>query len=370
MSFTDIQRRRLSSKLSEKHVKTRQADGITLSYIEGWHAIAEANRIFGYDAWDRVTRSTQCVWNRTSQGKHCCVYTAKVRISVRAGDAVVVREGNGTGEGIGVSVGAAHDVAIKAAETDATKRALSTFGNPFGLALYDKEQAGVRRRRRRCARAAEADQQERCVFRSADGNPKQSGCSPKTFFTELRAGLANARSLEELEAVWAHNCGDLDRLRKEAPDLTDKSGQHYADVLLDYCDVRVRELQPPDTPPDASKAYRVAMNGHSGGGGKIDKAALALPEPKRVRNKGHLKFVASQACLICERRPAQAHHVRFAQPSALARKVSDEFAVPLCRTHHQQVHETGNEQDWWQKQKTDPLQEAGRLWKVSVGGGE
>ena len=78
---------------------------------------------------------------------HAAAYTAKVRVSVRAGDIVIVREGSGTGEGRASTPGQAHELALKGAETDATKRALATFGNPFGLALYDREQAGVRKTR-------------------------------------------------------------------------------------------------------------------------------------------------------------------------------------------------------------------------------
>jgi hypothetical protein len=69
----------------------------------------------------------------------------------------------------------------------------------------------------------------------------------------------------------------------------------------------------------------------------IDKSQLPHPEPRRVRDKEHVKFVAQRPCLICGRRPADAHHLRFTQPRALGRKVSDEFTVPLCRGHHREV---------------------------------
>ncbi len=74
---------------------------------------------------------------------------------------------------------------------------------------------------------------------------------------------------------------------------------------------------------------------------RIDKSALALPEPKRLRDKNHLKYVASHACLVCGRQPADPHHLRFAQPRAIGLKVSDEFTVPLCRTHHRNLHQAG-----------------------------
>jgi DNA recombination protein Rad52 len=148
MTFTDTQVRQLKAKLDHRHIKTRSANGTNLSYVEGWHVIGEANRIFGFDAWDRRTISTACVWSGQSGQGHVAAYTAKVRVSVRAGDTMIVREGSGTGEGRASTPGQAHELAIKGAETDATKRALATFGNPFGLALYDREQAGVRKARR------------------------------------------------------------------------------------------------------------------------------------------------------------------------------------------------------------------------------
>ena len=90
----------------------------------------------------------------------------------------------------------------------------------------------------------------------------------------------------------------------------------------------------------------------------IDKSQLALPEPKRHRNKEHLRFVAQQACLICGRKPSDPHHLRFTQPRALGRKVSDEFAVPLCRSHHRALHRVGNEVGWWKAAGIDPVRVA------------
>src|SRR5262249_7909338 len=83
---------------------------------------------------------------------------------------------------------------------------------------------------------------------------------------------------------------------------------------------------------------------------QIDKSQL---EPQRLRDKAHLKFVASQPCLVCGRQPSDPHHLRFAQPRALGMKVSDEFTVPLCRGHHRQLHQTGNEAGWWENLKID-----------------
>jgi hypothetical protein len=97
--------------------------------------------------------------------------------------------------------------------------------------------------------------------------------------------------------------------------------------------------------------------------GKIDKSELTLSEPKRLRDKAHLRYVASQSCLICARHPCDAHHLRFAQPRAIGMKVSDEFTVPLCRTHHRQLHQIGDERVWWAERKIHPLEIAQTLWR-------
>lgn len=150
MGFSAKQLRALRREVDDRKVRTRQVHGRELSYIEGWHAIAEANRIFGHDAWARETVETRCVLNREMRGTFTAVYAAKVRITVFANGRTIVREGHGTGEGQGTSAGEAHDVALKAAETDGTKRALATFGRPFGLSLYlsDRSRAAGAHERR------------------------------------------------------------------------------------------------------------------------------------------------------------------------------------------------------------------------------
>ena len=95
---------------------------------------------------------------------------------------------------------------------------------------------------------------------------------------------------------------------------------------------------------------------------RIEIGSAPLREPRRHRDKEHLKFVASRACLICGREPSDPHHLRFTQPSALGRKVSDEFTVPLCRTHHREVHRCQQEAKWWSGFGLDPLSIAATLW--------
>ncbi len=97
----------------------------------------------------------------------------------------------------------------------------------------------------------------------------------------------------------------------------------------------------------------------------VNKALLTLPEPRRIRDRPHVRSVAKRPCLICGRQPSDAHHLRFAQSRALGLKVSDEgdeFTVPLCRGHHREVHRSGDEFDWWSKVGTDPVVAARALW--------
>lgn len=138
---------KLAAKLDPAHVSQRRQGGMSVSYVEGWHVIAEANRIFGHGAWTRETIETRCVSEksrkigREQKDGFGVTYVCRVRITV--GD--VTRDGTGAGHGIGADLGECHESAIKEAETDAMKRAFMTFGNPFGLALYDKSRANVGR---------------------------------------------------------------------------------------------------------------------------------------------------------------------------------------------------------------------------------
>jgi hypothetical protein len=116
---------------------------------------------------------------------------------------------------------------------------------------------------------------------------------------------------------------------------------------------------PPSIPGDASASTSQEVDLAPG---RIDKSKLTFGEPRRLRNKAHLKFVASQPCLVCGRNPADAHHLRFTQPRAMGLKVSDEFTVPLCRAHHREVHNYGNELAWWEKRSIDPVATSRALW--------
>jgi hypothetical protein len=238
-----------------------------------------------------------------------------VRISVFADGTTIVREGHGSGEGRSPSPGEVHDTALKAAETDATKRALATFGRPFGLELYRKEK--------------KAGFQGEAHLRPALSN----------LHTESRLGLHPDDTTPIPRPSHYYGRRHSSSMKEFFP--KDKANMEiYATV--------------------AATLAPIALDGPVTN--RIDKSQLALPEPKRLRDKAHLKFVASQPCLICGRQPSDPHHLRFAQPRAIGLKVSDEFTVPLCRGHHRQLHQAGNEEAWWTAHKIAALAIAKDLW--------
>jgi DNA recombination protein Rad52 len=306
MGFSEKQVQALRRSLNSRHVRTREANGRELSYIEGWYVISEANRIFGFDAWNRETVDSRCVLTRENRGSFLAVYVAKVRVTVHADGATIVREGHGSAEGRGTSPGEVHDIALKAAETDATKRAIATFGKPFGLELYRKDKIP--------ALLNQATLQPVSVSPRLGAHPDDTTPIPRP----------------------SHYYG-----RRHRNSMTE---------LIRRDQAKTNVATAPPLAPEAPS-------------GKIDKSQLIIAEPKRLRDKAHLKFVASQPCLICGRQPSDPHHLRFAQPRALGLKVSDEFTVPLCRGHHRQLHQASNEQDWWKTFKVNALEIATGLWE-------
>jgi hypothetical protein len=154
--------------------------------------VAEANRIFGFYGWDRETLSSDCVWTRQVNGRYCAAYVTRVCIRVRAGEAIILREGSGAGESSAATPGQAHEFAAKAAETDATKRALMTFGNAFGLSLY----SGTPEARAKAAPAGEMP--ERLATRPETGTATEDAKPPGNPALAARhpagAGLAADRA--------------------------------------------------------------------------------------------------------------------------------------------------------------------------------
>jgi len=115
----------------------------------------------------------------------------------------------------------------------------------------------------------------------------------------------------------------------------------------------------------ASGATSRETNGQDPGSLRVDPAnpaAITIKKPVRERDRYHLRFVATQPCLVCGRTPSDAHHLKFAEQGGIGRKVSDRFTVPICRLHHRELHRRGNERAWWQSQGIDPLAIAADLW--------
>jgi hypothetical protein len=168
--------------------------------------------------------------------------------------------------------------------------------------------------------------------------------------------MSEARDIELLYDVWEQNIETLRVLHRSAnerPGIVPNMVSHLRACAVDLVK---RASNGGDHP---------VAKGNGGARHKIDKSVLTISEPKRIRCKEHLRFVASQPCLICARVPSHAHHIRYAQSRGLSLKVSDEFTVPLCAVHHHHIHTTGKEREWWQERNIDPLVVAGRLWQQS-----
>jgi hypothetical protein len=202
------------------------------------------------------------------------------------------------------------------------------------------------------------------------GNPRLRPVRTVPILAAEQSALLRDRLLAELEglpssdeaASWAHRSLPAKNTLAVADAQLVEDG--FRVKMSTFGEDQVRQLsetaqngveaQPAQPRPDAPtpvKAFPTRL------GGPL--AAKTI----RLRDKDHRKFVSSQPCLVCGRSPADAHHLRFAQPRALGRKVSDEFTVPVCRVHHRELHRHGNEASWWQGIKIDPLPVARRLWQ-------
>jgi hypothetical protein len=183
---------------------------------------------------------------------------------------------------------------------------------------------------------------------------------------ELRDRLL--RELNELTssddaALWAHR-SLVEKNKLTAADTLCIEAAFQAKLAnfaapgADEPQSRVGVTQSPTT-QDTDPAKKPKIKSRSK---EVDKSVLALSEPRRVRDRDHVRHVAKQPCLVCARQPCDPHHLRFTQSRALGRKVSDEFTVPLCRGHHREVHRCGDEANWWRKVGVDPTVAARALW--------
>ena len=398
MGFTNTTTRKLRAKLNGDNIRTREWNGKTLSYIEGWHALSEANRIFGFDGWNRETVELKCIVESSTRQAPHCAYIARVRISVQAGEEQVVREGTGAGYTAAGSLAEAHALAAKEAETDATKRALATFGNPFGLALYDREQKNVRRAKAPAAKPVLWE------VRDSAGITKGKYADPATCASSMVTAFEAADDVEDLQRLWEHNKTLIGRLQAmsvaASPSATNGNGRHNGggngsernngtgapasgviDLLGPYQAryTKLRDLEVLSAPDEGGANHnedntgiqseagvqiegRTAPAPKTRPNGSIDKSELTIASPKRIRAPGHLKWVATLPCLICQRQPSDAHHLKRVQPNALGRKPGDQWVVPLCRIHHRALHDAGDETRWWKNNDIDEIGYAKSLW--------
>ena len=328
----------------------------------------------------------------------------------------------------------APNAAIKAAETDATKRALATFGNRFGLCLYDKEQRDVEDGTGNPGASEQSKSQN--IFRlfSPSGTVLAGSLSAEGFCSGLRQLIEASQKPEDIDVLNSLNAAELARLRELRPDLCNRNGAHYADLLSGLLERRRRKILSVSTPvncpalsippglaealPQESSLDRSRTfgfftylgpcrsysreNGRSGpfqgrisaanqygqaggdtpaadtvetspkvfpasritDGPRVNKSTLSIATPRRMRDPEHLRSVRKLSCLICDRAPCHAHHVKFAQRPGLSMKVSDEFVVPLCSVHHDELHRSVMERSWWEGQGINPLPIAEKLWQA------
>ncbi len=263
MSFSTQQTAALAADLDRRNVAQRQGGGgKQLSYIEGWHAIAEANRIFGFDGWSSETVALSLVSDGQRDGKTAVTYTARVRITVYAGDRVLTREGVGAGHGFDRDAGQSHEKAVKEAETDARKRGLMTFGNPFGLALYDKTQESVSTN----VPDAMADP----APRQPDPEPKTTQSTPKTEGKPSHV-IAPAKDAKALA---------LDRQEAEKAKAAERA--HESEVTKRTLMTRLSEMKPGSKTWDADwSVYSQTAKAMYSKLGIADKATITKAENKR-----------------------------------------------------------------------------------------
>ncbi|MEQ8747373.1 Rad52/Rad22 family DNA repair protein [Pyruvatibacter sp.] len=376
MGFTRYQTRVLAAPLAAKHVRIRTEGETALHYLEGWHVMDQANRLFGFDGWDRETLLLEPLQVSFQEPAWHAAYQARVRVTVWSPDGPVARDGTGVGHGTNTIQAKAKDIALKAAETDATKRAFATFGNKFGLCLYDPSLTHVE------GLIEQRPPSPPWSLLGADGSSLGLFRAAADYCGGLRRLLQGTDDLGLLSRLWALNFPELSRLVRETPNLKNQAGLHYAEILRRTYEHRLEDLLMSRPTQDGTPALPDQENTQSSAvlaetakqlaprvgpsatarDNRIDKSELTIGAPPRRRDKNHLRYVAGLSCLVCGRKPSQAHHITYAQRRGLGQKVSDEFTVPLCTIHHRQLHDHGNEKTWWATHAIDPLDVAAQLW--------
>jgi hypothetical protein len=187
------------------------------------------------------------------------------------------------------------------------------------------------------------------------------GAEASAILREKLVGELKEIASSDEAAIWAHRIlGAKNSLTAADARQVENAFQAKLAALQSAADIS--DPVPSALPWSASPEPQPIRPAETATADGIDKSRLAHPEPRRYRDKEHVRFVGKQPCLICGRRPADAHHLRFAQHRALGSKVSDEFTVPLCRGHHREAHRCGDEAAWWKNAGVDPTITARGLW--------
>src|SRR5262249_7039046 len=180
---------------------------------------------------------------------------------------------------------------------------------------------------------------------------------------KLLTAVGNITSTDNA-AIWAREAlAAKNRLAAADAKLVENAVEHRLSELAPSATVEAADDAAPRTHVVGTQETFAKGNGDLDQAEGIDKSVLTIATLRRYRNREHLRYVAQQACLICGRNQSDPHHLRYLQPGALGRKASDEFAVPLCRSHHRAVHRAGDEQAWWTAAGIDPVKVARQLWQ-------
>jgi hypothetical protein len=204
-------------------------------------------------------------------------------------------------------------------------------------------------------------QRRYAVHRERPGTlePEQSAALRENLLT----AVGRITSTDEA-AIWARSVlAAKNRLAAADAKLVEDVFEHRLTELALSATVEVADDAAPRTHGVGADETLAKGNGDLDRAEGIDKSVLTIATPRRYRSREHLRYVAQQACLICGRKQSDPHHLRYVQPRALGRKASDEFTVPLCRSHHRAVHRAGDEQAWWTAAGIDPVKVARQLWR-------
>ncbi len=210
------------------------------------------------------------------------------------------------------------------------------------------------------------------IHKPRQSKPLLASKASATLCQELITEIGNLKSDNDF-ALWAHRrLADKNTLVADDARAVETAYQAALDGRYEGSQRDSGDKADQNSNADGREASVLSDNANAVVANSVDichhePVQLVTPRCKeiRIRDKGHLAFVASQPCLVCRRVPCDAHHLKIAQPRSLGRKVSDEFTVPLCRDHHQQLHHHGNETAWWTNLQIMPLQSAKDLWETT-----